>query len=88
LRVDINEQGQVQAAFTGLGIDWNTTGYSVEYPLNIPAKQEADYFMVRQGFNLMGMFKNPMFLMMGFSAIMMLFMPKMMKQMQNMGKKL
>lgn len=32
----------------------------------------------------MGMFKNPMMLMMGFSAIMMFFMPKMMKSLQNM----
>ena len=30
------------------------------------------------------MFKNPMMLMMGFSAIMMFFMPKMMKSLQNM----
>jgi hypothetical protein len=34
----------------------------------------------------MGMFKNPMFLMLGFSAIMMFFMPKMMDQLKNMGK--
>lgn len=32
----------------------------------------------------MGMFKNPMMLMMGVSAIMMFFMPKMMKSLQNM----
>ncbi|KAG0194518.1 hypothetical protein DFQ28_009725 [Apophysomyces sp. BC1034] len=32
----------------------------------------------RQGFNVMGMFKNPMFLMLGFSAVMMFVLPKMM----------
>ncbi|GAN07726.1 secreted salivary protein [Mucor ambiguus] len=84
IRVDISEENQVQAAYTGLGIDWNQRGYSVVYPLEIQAKAEAEYFMQRQGFNIMGMFKNPMMLMMGFSAIMMFFMPKMMKSLQNM----
>ncbi|KAF1799432.1 hypothetical protein V8B55DRAFT_1538476 [Mucor lusitanicus] len=84
IRVDINEKNQVQAAYTGLGIDWNQRGYSVVYPLEIQAKAEAEYFMQRQGFNIMGMFKNPMMLMMGVSAIMMFFMPKMMKSLQNM----
>ncbi|KAK4511288.1 uncharacterized protein ATC70_012503 [Mucor velutinosus] len=84
IRVDINEENQVQAAYTGLGIDWNQRGYSVVYPLEIQAKAEAEYFMQRQGFNIMGMFKNPMMLMMGASAIMMFFMPKMMKSLQNM----
>lgn len=46
IRVDINEENQVQAAYTGLGIDWNQRGYSVVYPLEIQAKAEAEYFMV------------------------------------------
>ncbi|CAO3649917.1 unnamed protein product [Mucor fragilis] len=84
MRVDISEDNKVQAAYTGLGIDWNQRGYSVVYPLEIQAKAEAEYFMQRQGFNIMAMFKNPMMLMMGVSAIMMFFMPKMMKSLQNM----
>ncbi|KAI8639987.1 hypothetical protein BD408DRAFT_420464 [Parasitella parasitica] len=84
IRIDISQENQVQAAYTGLGIDWNQRGYSVVYPLEIQAKAEAEYFMQRQGFNLMAMFKNPMMLMMGFSAIMMFFMPKMMKSLQDM----
>ncbi|KAG2193312.1 hypothetical protein INT46_008522 [Mucor plumbeus] len=84
IRVDVNEENEVQATYTGLGIDWNQRGYSVVYPLEIQAKAETEYFMQRQGFNIMGMFKNPMMLMMGFSAIMMFFMPKMMKSLQNM----
>lgn len=46
IRVDINEENQVLAAYTGLGIDWNQRGYSVVYPLEIQAKAEAEYFMV------------------------------------------
>ncbi|CAO3622970.1 unnamed protein product [Mucor hiemalis] len=85
LRVDVNEQEEIQASYTGLGISWNQRGYNVDYPLQIQAKAEAEYFMERQKFNVIGMFKNPMFLMLGFSAIMMFFMPKMMEQMKNMG---
>lgn len=46
IRVDINEENQIQATYTGLGIDWNQRGYSVVYPLEIQAKAEAEYFMV------------------------------------------
>ncbi|KAI7905559.1 uncharacterized protein BX663DRAFT_468177 [Cokeromyces recurvatus] len=84
MRVDIDEDNQVHAAYSGLAIDWNQKGYSVNYPLEVQAKAESEYFMQRQGFNLMGMFKNPMFLMLGFSAIMLFFMPKMMNTLQNM----
>ncbi|KAI9364625.1 hypothetical protein BD770DRAFT_378576 [Pilaira anomala] len=84
LRVDVNEENNVKATYTGLGIDWNQRGNSVSYPLDIQAKAVSEYFMERQGFSVMGMFKNPMFLMMGVSAIMMFFMPKLMKQMQEM----
>jgi hypothetical protein len=47
MRVDIDNDAKVQAAYTGLNIDWNQRGYSVDYPLEVQAKAEADYFMVR-----------------------------------------
>lgn len=50
IRVDINEENEVQATYTGLGIDWNQRGYSVVYPLEIQAKAETEYFMVREIF--------------------------------------
>ncbi|KAI8333493.1 hypothetical protein EDC96DRAFT_470063 [Choanephora cucurbitarum] len=84
LRVDIGEDDEVRASYTGIGIDWNQRGYSVPHPFDLQAKAESEYFMQRQGFNLMGMFKNPMFLMLGFSAIMMFFMPKLMAAVQDM----
>ncbi|GAA5798828.1 hypothetical protein EDC94DRAFT_627877 [Helicostylum pulchrum] len=83
LRVDV-EENNVKATYTGLGIDWNQRGNSISYPLEIQAKADSEYFMERKGFNVMSMFKNPMFLMMGVSAIMMFFMPKLMKAMQEM----
>ncbi|KAI8888956.1 hypothetical protein K501DRAFT_329566 [Backusella circina FSU 941] len=84
LRVDVSDDEKISATYTGLGIDWNQRGFSVDYPLQIQAKAEADYFMEHKTFNVMGMFKNPMFLMMGFSALMMLFMPRMLKSVQDM----
>lgn len=46
MRVDINKENEVQAAYTGYNIDWNQRGYSVSYPLEVQAKAESDYFMV------------------------------------------
>ncbi|CAO3593209.1 unnamed protein product [Absidia cylindrospora] len=78
LRVDVKEN-TVDGAYTVLGVGWDKTGYAIPHPFVLRAKAEADYFVERQGFNVMGMFKNPMFLMLGFSGIMMLVMPKMLK---------
>ncbi|ORE09014.1 hypothetical protein BCV72DRAFT_303228 [Rhizopus microsporus var. microsporus] len=88
LRVDINDEGHIWAAYTGLGRDWNSFGQRIGYPLEIQAKAEADYFMQKQGFNLKDLFANKMFLMMGMSGLMLLFMPKMMKQMQEMNQEM
>ncbi|KAG1441342.1 hypothetical protein G6F56_011529 [Rhizopus delemar] len=88
IRVDIKEDETIWAAYTGLGRDWNQFGNRVGYPFELQAKAEADYFVQRQGFSLMSIFGNKMFLMMGVSGLMMLFMPKMMKQMQEMNQEL
>ncbi|KAI8099069.1 uncharacterized protein BX664DRAFT_320315 [Halteromyces radiatus] len=78
LRVDIKEN-EVAGSYTGLGAGWDKTGYALPHPFVLRAKAEADYFVERQGFNVIGMFKNPMFLMLGFSGLMMLVMPKMLQ---------
>lgn len=44
--MDINEDNNIQATYTGLGIDWNQRGLLINYPLEIQAKQESEYFMV------------------------------------------
>ncbi|CAO3642115.1 unnamed protein product [Cunninghamella echinulata] len=80
LRVNVKEN-EVDGAYVGVGIGWDKTGYAVPHPFELKAKVEADYFMPRQGFNVLGMFKNPMFLMLGFSGIMLFIMPKMLQNM-------
>ncbi|KAG2188585.1 hypothetical protein INT44_001340 [Umbelopsis vinacea] len=77
LRVDVGDDS-VKGAFSSLGSDWATTGYEVTYPFVLKAKAPAEYFFKREGFNVMNMFKNPMMIMMGVSALMMFAMPKMM----------
>ncbi|KAI8968886.1 hypothetical protein BDF20DRAFT_891990 [Mycotypha africana] len=84
LRVDVKEDNHIHATYTAVGLDWNQRGLALGYPLEIQAKAEAEYFVHRQGFNILGMFKNPMFLMVGFSGLMMLVMPKMMNSLKNM----
>ncbi|KAI8072552.1 hypothetical protein BC940DRAFT_330691 [Gongronella butleri] len=81
LRVDITQDGQITGAYTGLGQGWDKTGYGVPYPFALRAKAHADYFLAKQSFNMLAMFKNPMFLMIGFSGIMMFVMPRMLKNM-------
>ncbi|GAB5585990.1 ER membrane protein complex subunit 7 [Umbelopsis nana] len=79
IRVDI--QGEtVKGAYSALGSEWATTGYELAHPFALKAKANAEYFLKREGFNVMNMFKNPMMLMMGLSAIMLFALPKMMAQ--------
>ncbi|KAI8146851.1 hypothetical protein BJV82DRAFT_596643 [Fennellomyces sp. T-0311] len=82
VRLDVDkEQGITRATYTGYGASWETRGHTVEQPLELKAKAPAIYFTERTGFNVLGMFKNPMFLMIGFSALMMFVMPKIMANM-------
>ncbi|KAI9260538.1 hypothetical protein BDA99DRAFT_512410 [Phascolomyces articulosus] len=82
LRLDIDkEQGITRASYTGYGASFESRGYSVDQPLELRAKAPAIYFVERKGFNVLAMFKNPMFLMIGFSALMMFVLPKLMANM-------
>lgn len=54
-----------------------------ELPLQLVAIATYDYFEVRKGFSMFGILKNPMFIMMAFSALMMFLMPKMMEGMDD-----
>lgn len=51
------------------------TSYLLPYPILLTPRAKNEYFIPREGFNLIGMFQNPMMLMMGFAAVMMLGMP-------------
>ncbi|KAG2224914.1 hypothetical protein INT45_010863, partial [Circinella minor] len=82
LRLDIEkEQGITRASYTSYGASFESRGYTVEQPLELRAKGPAKYFVERKGFNVLAMFKNPMFLMIGFSALMMFALPKLMANM-------
>ncbi|KAH8554489.1 hypothetical protein BGW37DRAFT_479924 [Umbelopsis sp. PMI_123] len=77
LRVDVGDD-TVKGAYSSLGSEWSSTGYEVTYPFVLKAKAPAEYFFKREGFNIMNMFKNPMMIMMGMSALMLVVLPKMM----------
>jgi ER membrane protein complex subunit 7 len=51
----------------------------VPYPLVILARGTYQYFEIKKGFSIFSMLKNPMVLMMLFSVVMMVVMPKMME---------
>lgn len=57
------------------------TKQPTDLPLKIFASATYEYFETRKGFSLAGIMKNPMFLMMAFSAGMMFLMPKLMEGM-------
>ncbi len=50
-----------------------------KYPLVLTAMAKYEYFEPRRGFSIFSLLKNPMFLMMGVSVILMFWMPKMME---------
>ncbi|THH20251.1 hypothetical protein EW146_g1095 [Bondarzewia mesenterica] len=51
------------------------------YPITLGSRGQNAYFVPPQSFNLIGMFQNPMMLMMVFAGVMMLAMPYLMKNM-------
>jgi len=48
------------------------------YPLVVKPEDEIDYFLVREGFQVMSLVKNPMAIMIGITLLMTLVLPKMM----------
>jgi len=48
---------------------------ALAYPIALAARQRNQYFVPPQGFDLFGMFQNPMMLMMVAAAILMVAMP-------------
>jgi hypothetical protein len=53
-----------------------TTSPSLSYPLEVAANGPEDYFTPPPGVNLIAMFKSPMVMMMLFSAVMAIALPK------------
>ncbi|KAI0793428.1 hypothetical protein C8Q75DRAFT_731154 [Abortiporus biennis] len=51
------------------------------YPISLSPRVKYDYFIARESFNLIGMFQNPMMMIMLLTGVMMLAMPYLMKNM-------
>ncbi|KAH7345349.1 hypothetical protein B0J17DRAFT_639542 [Rhizoctonia solani] len=58
--------------------DFVIAGPTLPHPLTLSARSKNVYFTPREGFNLAGMFQNPMMLMMVVTGAMVMFMPKLM----------
>ncbi|KAI9595598.1 hypothetical protein BDF19DRAFT_440980 [Syncephalis fuscata] len=75
------KQGVVYPSVTEVGADWSSAGPELPYPLLLVPRGKRQFFTKREGFSILGLFANPYMLMMGFSVIMLVVMPKMMKSM-------
>jgi hypothetical protein len=65
-----------------LGTPFNPASpVSLSYPISLVPRSKNAYFIPRESFNLVGMFQNPMMMIMAFTAVMMFAMPYIMKNM-------
>jgi hypothetical protein len=59
-----------------LGTPFNPVStISLPYPITLTPRSKNAYFVPRESFNLVGMFQNPMMLIMVFTGVMMFAMP-------------
>ncbi|KAI8055113.1 hypothetical protein BDF22DRAFT_675476 [Syncephalis plumigaleata] len=80
LKVSVRKDN-ITAIRTDTGLEWSTVGLEQPYPLLLAPLAKREFFTKREGFSIIGLFANPYMLMMGFSVIMLVVMPKMMKSM-------
>lgn len=77
IRIDVStrERGRIRVT--------STTGRQekLPYPLQIRPERKAEYFQQREPYNFWGLLKNPMVIMMGITAFMVIVMPRMMSNM-------
>ncbi|KAI0639327.1 hypothetical protein C8Q77DRAFT_1152310 [Trametes polyzona] len=83
LRIDVFESDtlpEVRAYFPGTPLS-PATSATLPYPVVLTARGRHDYFVPRESFNVLAMFKNPMMMMMLAAGVLVLLMPTMMKNM-------
>ncbi|KAI0651776.1 hypothetical protein C8Q79DRAFT_57498 [Trametes meyenii] len=83
LRIDVFEADtlpEVRPYFPGTPLSPAAAG-TLPYPPVLGAKGRHDYFVPREAFNVLAMFKNPMMMMMLGAGVLVLLMPTMMKNM-------
>lgn len=73
LETDMDAPKCIEYSFAG------ANKQAIPHPLLLTAHAKYEYFEPRMGFSLMSLLKNPMMLMMVFSAVLMFLMPKMME---------
>ncbi|RPD82632.1 hypothetical protein L226DRAFT_528776 [Lentinus tigrinus ALCF2SS1-7] len=83
VRVDVLETEtlpEVRPYFPGTPLSPPST-VTIPYPIVLSARAKYDYFVPRESFNVLAMFKNPMMMMMLGAGVLVLLMPTMMKNM-------
>ncbi|KAF5382920.1 hypothetical protein D9757_006372 [Collybiopsis confluens] len=79
LRVDVSDsEVEAHPYIPGTAMNPAST-LALSYPLKLSARQKSNYFVPVESFNIMGMLKNPMILMMIFAGGLVLGMPYLMK---------
>ncbi|KAF8844090.1 hypothetical protein BDN67DRAFT_54162 [Paxillus ammoniavirescens] len=81
VRVDISDSSQppdIKSYIVGTPLT-SSASVSLPYPVVLTPRQKNNYFKPRESFNLLGMFQNPMIMIMMLTGLMMLGMPYIMK---------
>ncbi|KIJ21591.1 hypothetical protein PAXINDRAFT_123532 [Paxillus involutus ATCC 200175] len=81
VRVDISDSSQrpdIKSHIVGTPLT-SSASVSLPYPVVLTPRQKNNYFKPRESFNLLGMFQNPMIMIMMLTGLMMLGMPYIMK---------
>ncbi|KAL7276049.1 hypothetical protein RUND412_000993 [Rhizina undulata] len=76
LRVDVDRDGEVKVFMTFRGNEWSNLGEKKPYPIELRPVKEADYYIVREGFNPTKLLGSPMILVALFSLVSIVFLPK------------
>jgi len=76
--VDSTSPPQIRSHMLGTPL-MSATSVSLRYPIVLVPRHKNNYFKPRESFNLLGMFQNPMVMIMVLTALMMLGMPYIMK---------
>ncbi|KIM32649.1 hypothetical protein M408DRAFT_184612 [Serendipita vermifera MAFF 305830] len=81
LRIDVLESSdlpEVRSYTPGTPLD-PPSMFTLPYPLTLQARRKLDFFVPEASFNILGMLQNPMMLMMGVTALAVLGLPYMLK---------
>lgn len=77
LRVDVGKSGQVRVTKR------DDVSSTLNHPIRLVSDKRADYFVPREGFQVMSLLTNPMALMMGMTLVMTWVIPKMMSSLDE-----